>query len=355
LSEWLHNHHRQILLNRELGAGEAFRVWPNLLILGQPVGTPALLPIRPESGWGRWWFSIDEWLGHVQTWIAKSPNVALSAAELARLADLLKLRPLTQPNGVRPAAGQNQDASACVSDQPKDALAALDQRVLRLEQTVRGQAQLLSDTQEGLTKLRGRIDNLGASGAPRIVFSEATGLLAHKKGTIDTVRAQVQLRDFDATARFYNPDRGSDRTWDGGFLFRAVEGINYRAYVRSDGRWDFGIRYRVTSDGGSYRVRLMSEGQWESSFIDGGGDELFSESGSAVSLDLSDGGFNVVQLLVLGERASLWVNGRHCAVLDVSYMMVGADVEACVGLVSGWVTPGKVTRVEDFAVVSLDR
>jgi hypothetical protein len=100
LSRWLWNNSPIFRANRRPTAGEEFKVWPDLLILGSRPDTPPRLPIRPETGYGQWWFAPDEWLRHIEEWFPKI-GVPLTGDELTGLAEALHLEPLAQP--VRPA------------------------------------------------------------------------------------------------------------------------------------------------------------------------------------------------------------------------------------------------------------
>ena len=95
LRSWLWNHHR-IICDDSSNPGESqesnFSVWPDVLIL--PRHEQRLdhrLPVRPTNGFGMWWFDLDRWLNHVETW---RPNQLdrtrrYTESELLRLAGLL--------------------------------------------------------------------------------------------------------------------------------------------------------------------------------------------------------------------------------------------------------------------------
>jgi hypothetical protein len=69
-------------------------VWPDLLILSPP-GVSHRFPLRPSNGYGRWWFSLDEWRAHVLGWEPRVSAISLTRRELANLAEALRLTPFT--------------------------------------------------------------------------------------------------------------------------------------------------------------------------------------------------------------------------------------------------------------------
>ena len=109
LSRWLWNNSPVFRPRRRPAPGEEFKVWPDLLLLGYRPETPPRLPIRPETGYGQWWFVSEEWLRHVEEWFPKI-GVPLTGEELAGLADALHLQPLASPP--RPVTRTNGTAVA---------------------------------------------------------------------------------------------------------------------------------------------------------------------------------------------------------------------------------------------------
>jgi hypothetical protein len=96
LSRWLWNNSPVFRPLRRPAPGEEFKVWPDLLLLGYRPETPPRLPIRPETGYGQWWFASEEWLRHVEEWFPKI-GVPLTGDELSNLADALHLEPVASP------------------------------------------------------------------------------------------------------------------------------------------------------------------------------------------------------------------------------------------------------------------
>jgi len=95
LRAWLWNHHKVFCddANATHDLQESnFSVWPDVLIL--PRRQQRLdhrLPVRPTNGFGMWWFDLDRWLNHVETWRPnqKDRTRRYTESELLRLAGLL--------------------------------------------------------------------------------------------------------------------------------------------------------------------------------------------------------------------------------------------------------------------------
>ncbi len=103
LSRWLWNNSPVYRPQRRPQAGEEFKVWPDLLLLGYRPETPPRLPIRPETGYGQWWFDAEDWLRHVVEWFPKI-GVPLTGEDLSNLADALHLEAVASPARPVPVA-----------------------------------------------------------------------------------------------------------------------------------------------------------------------------------------------------------------------------------------------------------
>jgi hypothetical protein len=102
LSRWLWNNSPVFRPQRRPQVGEEFKVWPDLLLLGYRPETPPRLPIRPETGYGQWWFDAEDWLRHVVEWFPKI-GVPLTGEDLSNLADALHLEVVASPARPIPA------------------------------------------------------------------------------------------------------------------------------------------------------------------------------------------------------------------------------------------------------------
>lgn len=97
LKEWLWNNQRRYRTNQTLLPQEAFRVWPDLLILSPP-GTNHLLPLQPPNNFGKLLYSLDECVRHVASWKSRQlALVPLTGEEMARLAGALGLEQIWPP------------------------------------------------------------------------------------------------------------------------------------------------------------------------------------------------------------------------------------------------------------------
>jgi hypothetical protein len=93
LADWLWNNQPLYRQDDELADRDRFRVWPDLLLLSPP-GVSHRLPQRPNSGYGQWFFDLDEWVAHLLNWRPKAGTVGLSGQDLQGIANVLGLTPL---------------------------------------------------------------------------------------------------------------------------------------------------------------------------------------------------------------------------------------------------------------------
>lgn len=161
------------------------------------------------------------------------------------------------------------------------------------------------------------------------IYGPADGSLEHQVGVISHDDAEVQLRDFIAEARFYNPYDRAQGIWDYGFGFRYTGFDNqYCLYVDSDSNW---------------RLTLVTKSDDKSDFQN-------IASGKVKDLDLTPTGSNHLRLMVEGNAALFFVNGEYVTTLDVSGKNVAGDVWVATAMVKGHGIAGRETRYEDFVV-----
>lgn len=104
---WLYNNQRRfVALDRPEYQEQVVRIWPNLLILGDPPDMVHRLPLQPQTRFGAFHYDLPLWLDKIRHW---NPNVGLqlTAAEVEALVEALGLRSLYQP---APPAEEPQDA-----------------------------------------------------------------------------------------------------------------------------------------------------------------------------------------------------------------------------------------------------
>jgi hypothetical protein len=91
LKEWLWNNQRRFRLGQDLLNQDAFKIWPDLLILS-PAGITHQLPLHPPNNFGKFLFSLPDCLRHITTWRSRQLSlVPLVEEELYRLAEALGL------------------------------------------------------------------------------------------------------------------------------------------------------------------------------------------------------------------------------------------------------------------------
>jgi hypothetical protein len=90
LKEWLWSHQRFFLDDDQEQSADAFRIWPDLLILG-PDGVVPVLPMRPSNRFGMWFFAVEPWITHLQSWRALSDGIVLTQRSVERIAERLRL------------------------------------------------------------------------------------------------------------------------------------------------------------------------------------------------------------------------------------------------------------------------
>ena len=123
LKEWLWNNQRRFRLGFDLLGQEAFKIWPDLLVLS-PAGVNHQLPLHPPNNFGKFIFALDECVRHITTWRSRQLSlVPLVDEELFRLADALGLEQIWPLPGA--TAPRGDDLAARVQ--------ALELRVRELE------------------------------------------------------------------------------------------------------------------------------------------------------------------------------------------------------------------------------
>ena len=100
LSEWLRNN-EPVFNEGRTDVWSQTRIWPDLLILSQP-GVRHLLPLKPDSGFGFWFYDLQRWADHLVNW---RPNVGprLTEQDVEQLVNYLRLTPMESPE-VKPFA-----------------------------------------------------------------------------------------------------------------------------------------------------------------------------------------------------------------------------------------------------------
>lgn len=128
LAEWLWNHQHRYREPADIRPQEDFKVWPDLVLLS-PADVGHRLPLGPPSRYGRWWYSLNDWLRHVLTWKPRN-GIALTPPELTNLAETLGLEPVpsTGERSIEPSLRPSDELLSFVSW-----LRSLEDRLARLE------------------------------------------------------------------------------------------------------------------------------------------------------------------------------------------------------------------------------
>lgn len=168
-----------------------------------------------------------------------------------------------------------------------------------------------------------------ATPGPRRLTGPDSGRLAHKPGQVVGTRVGLDVRDFTAQARFYNPYDRAQQGWDYGFAFRAVESKQeYRLMVDSDQKWTLTFL----------------------TFVDGKPQFADVATGHVANLDVSAAGSNVLRLVSTGPSGQLYVNGQLAATLDLSQIETSGDISYACCFVREHARTGASTRYEGFTV-----
>jgi hypothetical protein len=126
LKEWLWSNQRFFLDDEQEQAADAFRIWPDLLILGPDV---PVLPMRPYNHFGTWFFAVEPWIKHLQSWRALPGGIVLTQCSVERIAERLRLTRIWPDTSLHPA-----DVNGTLDPQTTATkLQSLEDRVRHLE------------------------------------------------------------------------------------------------------------------------------------------------------------------------------------------------------------------------------
>jgi hypothetical protein len=138
LKEWLWNNQTRYMERGPYGNEneESFKIWPDLLILSPPT-VHHRLPFRPSNGYGRWFYDIEQWMRHIESWRPKDSNIDLRANEIQRLTEILSLTRIWPEDPAEIESDlfepEDEDASALLGR-----IVALERRVAGLERALNG-------------------------------------------------------------------------------------------------------------------------------------------------------------------------------------------------------------------------
>jgi predicted metalloprotease len=150
------------------------------------------------------------------------------------------------------------------------------------------------------------------------------GELTHDEDNEFEVRpVQINVRDFDAEVRLFNPYPTTKGSWNHGFVFRrGLEGTFYAVLIDSDGQWHHDLQHLAAP----------------------------VDQGTSDAIDTSEGGSNRLRLSVRGGIGWFYINKQLVTTLDLSDLMQPGDVNIVTGYFSGGELPGEATRYRGFTV-----
>lgn len=140
LADWLWNNQQLYRTTSDIRPSGDFRVWPDLMLLSPP-GTQHRLPLGPPSRYGRWWFSLEDWLRHVDGWTPRT-GVRLTAREVEDLTESLRLTEIWSGGEVEGGLRPTLEAAETLPPPSFDVfsfatyLQSLEERLARLERQV---------------------------------------------------------------------------------------------------------------------------------------------------------------------------------------------------------------------------
>jgi hypothetical protein len=126
MRDWLYNNQQRYTEGTDLHPPEAFKTWPDLLILSPP-GTIHELPLYPANKFGTLLYAIEDCTRHLLSWRSRVPLVPLNEAEMAKLAGVLGLERIW-PEATSAVAPPGD------APPPLARLRELEERVRRLEE-----------------------------------------------------------------------------------------------------------------------------------------------------------------------------------------------------------------------------
>lgn len=172
LSDWLRNN-EPVFNDGESGVWTSTKIWPDLLLISPP-GVRHFLPLKPDNGYGSWYFDLRRWSAHVRHW---KPNVGpiLTHDHVARLVAHLQLEPVDSPAAApgygapsEPAQGTATLLAPPPPPQPQPVVdlgaAALERHVHELERRV----SALESTLHAVAQALGAAPALAASAGARL-------------------------------------------------------------------------------------------------------------------------------------------------------------------------------------------
>lgn len=158
------------------------------------------------------------------------------------------------------------------------------------------------------------------------VYGPFSGQLLHDESEfVISQGAGVNLKNAIVQARFYNPYGADENAFDYGFFFRDTGGDQqYRLVVNSDLKWI---------------LDFVDDPDWS-----------LVENGSLSNFDRSQGGSNLLRLVILDDRTLFYVNDAFIHALPTQAKIVPGDIFIVTASYEGHEISGRFTRYEDFTI-----
>ena len=147
---------------------------------------------------------------------------------------------------------------------------------------------------------------------------------------------------------------------DDGFIEESLLGASLESFVAESiftnpystavGSWDHGFEFRATGAGAFDVVVIRSDGLWDHIRREGGADRERLQQGRITNFRSAAGAVNHLQLIAIGDKGLLYLNGNLLAELDLSGNRRAGDVGVLAGYYAGDEVAGYATVFENFTV-----
>ena len=166
-------------------------------------------------------------------------------------------------------------------------------------------------------------------------FERLDGSIEHRMpdtGWIDAYTTDLSLVDGIIEARFFNPYASQTGSWSSGFLFRWVPSRPDNAF---------------------HTVVITQSGRWHHILRIGDGEQRSLRTGSSDAISIGAYDSNHIQIIIIEDVGTLFVNGRYVAALDLSGLIDAGSVSAVATYFTSDGVVGESTQFEDFKVTQI--
>jgi hypothetical protein len=170
-----------------------------------------------------------------------------------------------------------------------------------------------------------------ADGATEIFGPENGELVSDENGSLEKFCADVEVSNFIARFRMYNPQGGGS------------------------GLWEYGLTFREDSEGTGYRYIMSGRNRWFLAVFDSAASE-FNQAGTGAvpNMDITRRGFNDIVIMVQDDLLLISVNGEY---LTTEFGVAGGNIASQVCLTtdnfSDTESTGRTFQFENFIIEEL--